>query len=241
MHLLTCSLCPPPKNTLPPWCRYLISDQSILKGWGVFAVFGFCFVLFLISAASSHFLQEPSLLQTPLDTSGYREHFRFKFQGSTSPWLLWLQQKDCVMKIPGRGMFNFGVIPQISLHFRVIKSSSYKPGNANRAAAGTLQQCKLQALWLIQIYGGTHLPSNSQQWEYYCKRQPRAVVGAPHLETFKISTDRALATWSGGRCPCTLQRGGTTWLLKVLSNTNHSVVLWFFSPIPKVRGRVWCL
>lgn len=207
---------------------------------GVFCWFWFVWFFFSFSCFQSLPSGTLTASNTPWYT-GYREHFRFKFQGSTSPWLIWLQQKDCVMKIPGRGRINFGVIPQISLHFRVIKSSSYKPGNANRAAAGTLQQCKLQALWLIQIYGGTHLPSNSQQWEYYCKRQPRAVVGAPHLETFKISTDRALATWFGGRCPCTLQRGGTTWLLKVLSNTNNSVVLWFFSPIPKVRGRVWCL
>lgn len=88
----------------------------------------------------------------------------------------------------------------------------------------------MQALWLTQIYDGTHLPSNLQEWEYSCNRLPRAVMGAPHLETPKVSTDRALSSLVYGKCPCSLQGSGTRWLLKVLSNTNHSVVLWFFSP-----------
>lgn len=53
------------------------------------------------------------------------------------------------------------------------------------------------------------------------------------LHTWECSRSAQTGLWatqSRGRCPCTLQGGGTRWLLKVLSNTNHSVVLWFFFP-----------
>lgn len=114
-----------------------------------------------------------------------------------------------------------------SVYFRVIKSSSYKPGNTNRAAAGTLQQCKLQALWLTEIYGGTHLPSNPQQWKCYYNRLPRAggcctpgnVQGQHRQGSDLVKVSLHIAG------------GGTRWFLKVLSHTNHPVIPWFFSSL----------
>lgn len=153
MNLLTCSLCPLPKNTLPPWCRYLISDQSILQDCLLF----FFFQPLPVTSSNNSHCSKHSLIHwiqgSTLDSSFRAIHYHdwSDFSRMTAKW-----------KPQEEGRINFGVIPQISLHFRVIKASSYKPGNTNRAVAGTLQQCKLQALWLTQIYGGTPLPSNPQ-------------------------------------------------------------------------------
>ena len=37
------------------------------------------------------------------------------------------------------------------------------------------------------------------------------------------------ATWSSWRCPCSLQGGWTRWPLKVPSNPNYSMILWFYN------------
>lgn len=50
---------------------------------------------------------------------------------------------------------------------------------------------------------------------------PRDVVDVLSLETFRVRLDRALSTWGS----CSLQWGWTVWLLKILSNSNDSVIL----------------
>ena len=50
------------------------------------------------------------------------------------------------------------------------------------------------------------------------------VVGAPSLETPKVSLDVALSTWWSCKCPCSLQEGWTSWSLGVPSNSNHSMI-----------------
>jgi len=56
-------------------------------------------------------------------------------------------------------------------------------------------------------------------------RLPREVVDAPSLE--RPGWTGLWAAWLSWRCPCSLQRSCTWWLVKVPSNANHSMVLWF--------------
>jgi len=48
----------------------------------------------------------------------------------------------------------------------------------------------------------------------------------------------ALSTWWSCRCPCSLQGDWARWLLKLPSNSNNSMFLWFYDPPKK---QVWSL
>lgn len=48
----------------------------------------------------------------------------------------------------------------------------------------------------------------------------------PSLAVFQGRLDVALRTWSGGRCPCTRQRGQNHMVFRVPSTPNDSMVLW---------------
>lgn len=128
-----------------------------IKAFSKIVCFFFFFQPLPVTSSNNSHCSKHSLIHwiqgSTLDSSFRAIHYHdwSDFSRMTAKW-----------KPQEEGRINFGVIPQISLHFRVIKASSYKPGNTNRAVAGTLQQCKLQALWLTQIYGGTPLPSNPQ-------------------------------------------------------------------------------
>ena len=56
----------------------------------------------------------------------------------------------------------------------------------------------------------------------------REMVDTLTLKTSKVRMDGALSTWWSCRCPCSLQGSGTRWSLKVFSNRNDSVILWFY-------------
>ena len=59
---------------------------------------------------------------------------------------------------------------------------------------------------------------------------PREVVGAPSIETFEVKVDGAMSTWWSCRCPCSLQGSSTRWPLRIPSNSNDYMVLWFYDP-----------
>jgi len=53
----------------------------------------------------------------------------------------------------------------------------------------------------------------------------REVVDSQSLEAPKVRLDRPLSTWCNCRCPYSLQRHWTRWPLRVLSNSNDSMIL----------------
>ena len=61
----------------------------------------------------------------------------------------------------------------------------------------------------------------------HCQWLPREVVDAPSLKIFKVRLDVALSTWWSCRCPCSWQGRWTRWPLRVPSNSNDSMVIWF--------------
>ena len=56
-------------------------------------------------------------------------------------------------------------------------------------------------------------------------RLPREAVAAPPWQCSRPGWMELWATWSGGRCPCSWQGGGTRWSLRSLPT---QTILWFY-------------